>query len=68
MAFRNALFEVEEIEKLALIDRLPTHHDPPPPLNASARRNHDSPIITSDFFNSIDPKLTRPCPWPARAT
>jgi hypothetical protein len=29
-----ALFEVEEIEQLALIDRLPTHHDPPPPPKA----------------------------------
>jgi hypothetical protein len=31
MAFWNPHFEVEEIEQLALIDRLPTHHDPPPP-------------------------------------
>src|SRR6478672_6989808 len=53
MAFRDALLEVEEIEQLALIDRLPTHHDPPPPLKASTKRNHDSPIITSDFFNII---------------
>jgi hypothetical protein len=28
MACRNAPFEVEEIEQLALIDHLPTHHDP----------------------------------------
>jgi hypothetical protein len=55
MPRRNAAFEVEEIEQLALIDRLPTHHDSPPPLKASTKRNHDSPIITSDFFNSIDP-------------
>src|SRR5258705_6859893 len=60
MAFRDALLKVEEIEQLALIDRLPTHHDPPPPLNASTRRNHDSPIRTSDFFNSIDPNETLP--------
>jgi hypothetical protein len=53
MAFRDALLEVEEIEQLALIDRLPTHHDPPPPLKASTKRNHDSSIITNDFFNSI---------------
>jgi hypothetical protein len=57
MSRRNAPFKVEEIEQLALIDRLPTHHDSPPPLKASTKRNHDSPIITSDFFNSIDPKL-----------
>jgi len=30
MVRRNATFEVEKIEKLALIDLLPTHHDPPP--------------------------------------
>jgi hypothetical protein len=30
MAHWNAPFEVEEIEQLALIDRLPTHHDPLP--------------------------------------
>jgi hypothetical protein len=30
MARRNAAFEVEKIEQLALIDRLPTHHDPSP--------------------------------------
>jgi len=53
MAFWDALFEVEQIEQLALIDRLPTHHDPPPPLKPSTKRNHDSPIITSDFFNTI---------------
>jgi hypothetical protein len=54
MPFRDTLLEVEEIEQLALIDRLPTHHDPPPP-KASTKPNHDSPTITSDFFNSIDP-------------
>src|SRR4029078_5531220 len=53
MALRDAFLEVEEIEQLPLIDRMPTHHDPPPPLKASTKRNHDSPIITSDFFNSI---------------
>jgi hypothetical protein len=52
MAFRDTLLEVEEVEQLALIDRLPTHHDPSPP-KASTRRNHDSPAITNDFFNSI---------------
>jgi hypothetical protein len=28
MTLRNAPLEVEEVEQLALIDRLPTHHDP----------------------------------------
>src|ERR1700681_2484233 len=53
MARRNATFEVEQIEQLALIDLLPTHHDPPPSLKPSSRRNHDSPMIASDFFNAI---------------
>src|SRR5215471_16047529 len=30
MVCRNTPFEIEQIEQLALIDRLPTHHDPPP--------------------------------------
>jgi hypothetical protein len=30
-------FEVEEIERLALIDRLHTHHDSPPPPKASTK-------------------------------
>ena len=56
LAFRDALLEVEEIEQLALIDRLPTHYGSPPPLKASTERNHDSPIRTSDFFNTIGQK------------
>jgi hypothetical protein len=48
----NPLLKVEEIEKLALIDCLPAHHDPPP-SEASNRRNHDSPWISNSFFNSI---------------
>src|SRR5262249_2544101 len=54
----DARFEVEQIEQLALIDRLPTHHDPPPPPSTSARRNHDSPAASRDCFNSIDPQPT----------
>jgi hypothetical protein len=47
MAFRNTPFEIEEVKQLALIATLPTHHDPPPPLNESSKRelqhadNHD---------------------------
>jgi hypothetical protein len=41
MAFRNALLEVEEIEKLALIDRLTTHHDPAPPQKPSTNRGNE---------------------------
>ena len=55
MARRNATFEVEQVEQLTLIDLLPTHHDPPPSLKPSRRRNHDSTMIASDFFNSIGP-------------
>jgi hypothetical protein len=56
MIRRNAIFEVEQIKKLSLIARLPTHHDPPPPLNESTSRescrvpNHES------FFDSIGHK------------
>jgi hypothetical protein len=45
----DAPFEVEQVKQLALIARLSTHHGKPPPLNASSRRNHCSPKITSPF-------------------
>jgi hypothetical protein len=38
MAGRNAPFEVKEIEQLAQIDNLPTHHDLPPSAKTSRRR------------------------------
>jgi hypothetical protein len=50
--------QVEQIEQLALIACLSTHHGKPPPLRASRRRNHCSPIIASTFFNSIGPQRT----------
>jgi hypothetical protein len=53
MTRRNAAFEVEQIEQLALIDLLLAHHEPPPSLKTSGRRNHDSSMIASDFFNTI---------------
>jgi hypothetical protein len=34
MTRKNTPFEVEQIEQLALIARLPTHHGKPPPLAA----------------------------------
>jgi hypothetical protein len=34
---------------LALIAALPTHHDPTPPMKPSAKRNHDSSIISTTF-------------------
>jgi hypothetical protein len=45
----DAPFEVEQVKQLALIARLSTHHGKPLPLNASSRRNHCSPKITSPF-------------------
>src|SRR6266536_1499377 len=47
IARRNTLFEVKQIEQLALIARLPAHHDPPPSLTESNKtesrvaRNHE---------------------------
>src|SRR5260221_5793491 len=68
MARRNAPFEVEQIEQLALIARLPTHHGKPPPLMSQATEslfaeNHEH------FFNSIDPEQKRrgDCPRSRRA-
>jgi hypothetical protein len=49
MARRNAPFEVEQVEQLALINRLATHHDSPPSLKVSGGRDHDSPIFTRTF-------------------
>src|SRR6516162_3372017 len=45
----NLFFEVEKVEQLALIDRLAAHHDRPPSLKASGKRNHDSSISTRPF-------------------
>src|SRR5262245_2901147 len=45
----NLFFEVEKVEQLALIDPLATHHDRPPSLKASGKRNHDSSIFTRPF-------------------
>src|SRR5436190_14890774 len=49
MTSRNALFKVEQVEQMALIARLPTHHGKPPPLIASSRRNHCSLMSASPF-------------------
>jgi hypothetical protein len=49
MTSRKALFEVVQVERLALIARLPTHHGKPPPLIASSRRNHCSLMSSSPF-------------------
>src|SRR5436190_22469853 len=45
----NAPFEVEEVEQLALIVPLPTHHDPLRRSTNRATENHAAPIITSPF-------------------
>jgi hypothetical protein len=49
MASWDAPFQVKQVKQLALIASLSTHHDKPPPPNASSIRNHCSPKITSLF-------------------
>jgi hypothetical protein len=58
MAIRNSIFQVEKIEQLALIDCLPPHHDPPPPLTESSESESWFAGTHEHFFNSIDPKRT----------
>jgi len=58
MTSRNALFEVEQVEKLALIARLPTHHGKPPPLIASSQTESLFADEREPFFNAIG--QTRP--------
>src|SRR5512132_1507953 len=48
VALRNALFEIKQVEQLALIPRLPPHHYPTPSPNPK-QRNHSSSRITSPF-------------------
>src|SRR5215472_4468736 len=69
----NLFFEVEKVEQLALIDRLATHHDRPPSLNASGKRNHDSSISTRPFstgsVKSSHHPVNRLCPlYPRKQT
>jgi hypothetical protein len=53
MPFRNAPFEVEQIEKLALIALLPPHHGPPPVQKRlgisgiTVRRSSQAPFSTA---------------------
>jgi hypothetical protein len=49
MARGNAPFEVEQVNQLALIAALSTHHGKPPPPNLVRRRNHCSPISAKPF-------------------
>jgi hypothetical protein len=67
MARRNALFEIEKVKQPALIAALPPHHDPTSPLNASKKRNHDSPIISTTFSTvstqSGHSIAAAECPW-----
>src|SRR5476649_2586857 len=57
MAWGDAIFEVEQIEKLPLIAFLLTHHDPPPTLNESSSRescraeNHEPFSTASTHFD-----------------
>ena len=59
MTSRNALFEVEQVEKLALIARLPTHHGKPPPLIASSQTESLFADEREPFFNAIGRKAER---------
>src|SRR6266852_4065575 len=61
---RNAVFQVEQVEQMALIARLPTHHRPTPSPTPQNRRNHDSPIITKPFSTAS----TQPCHKDRRAS
>jgi hypothetical protein len=45
----------ETIETLALIDCLPPHHDPPPPLTESSGSESWFAGTHEHFFNSIGP-------------
>src|SRR5262249_52985180 len=59
MIWWNAIFEIEKIEKLSLIARLPTHHDPPPPPNESRSNRESCPSANHEpFFDSIGPLRT----------
>jgi len=54
MARWNTLFEVEQVEQLALIACLPPHHHPSPSQNLKKTESQ----LDDDhepFFNSIDP-------------
>jgi hypothetical protein len=65
MARWNTLFEIEQVEQLALIARLLSHHGRPPSLTASSRRNHCSPIIASPFStpSARSRNVIRPGRW-----
>src|SRR5476651_1366861 len=53
MAWGDTIFEVEQIEKLPLIAFLLTHHDPPPSLNESSKRESCGADDHEAFFDSI---------------
>src|SRR5262245_30071021 len=62
MARRNALFQVEQVEQLALIARLPPHHRPSPRRQSELTESQFTDDHES-FFNTIDPI---PEVWPDR--
>jgi hypothetical protein len=53
MPRRNALFQIEQIEKLALIARLPTHHGKAPSLAAFQPTESLFADYREPFFNTI---------------
>jgi hypothetical protein len=56
MPFRNARFEVEQIEKLALIARLPPHHGPPPMQRISESAESLFGELHKPFFQQHRPR------------
>src|SRR5262245_18789189 len=58
MALRNTTFEIEQIEQLALITRLPSHHDPPPMPSASESPESLFTDPRKPFSTASDPNQT----------
>src|SRR5262249_4917344 len=59
MIWWNAIFEIEKIEKLSLIARLPTHHDPPPPPNESRSNRESCPSANHEPFSTVSVRIDK---------
>jgi len=53
MVRRNHVFEIELIEKTVLPTYSLTHHRPDLLAKPSQARNHNSPRLSTDFFNTL---------------
>jgi hypothetical protein len=58
MIRRNHIFEIELIEKTVLPTYSLTHHRPNLLAQPSQARNHISPRLSTDFFNSLSQQRT----------